>query len=222
MSLFFAFWVGFLGSFQSKDQQKKPFYFAPPEVIHHFSLGFSDLYADILWMKLIQNIDFCSSQKGLPIYDGTRKYQCEKGWSYKMTLAITNLAPLFLKPYEISAGIMSILMGDKLGAKIIYDKACKNFPDNWKIHFSAGYHYLIELQDKKKAAQLFTKAAKLGGPPWLYALVSKTYGDMGKLLLSREVLLLALQQNITEQYKEVLKARLKELEEKIKQSKKDN
>ncbi len=219
LSLCFALAFLVLGQLSLKNEEKRVFYFAPPEVIHHFSLGFSDLYADILWMRLIQDIDFCSSKKGMPVYDGKTKYQCKKGWSYKMTEAITNLAPFFLNPYEISGTIMSVIMGDKQGAKKIYDKGVKNFPHNWKIHFSAGYHYLLELEEKEKAAKLLLKAAKLGGPYWLYALAAKTYGNLGKLLLSREILISAIKNDITGQYKEALELRLKKVEQRIKEIK---
>ena len=219
LSLFFtSSLVAFFPHSRWEEQEKQPIYFAPPELIKHFSFGFSDLYADILWMRLIQDIDFCSSKKGIPIYDGKTKYQCEKGWSFKMTEAITELAPRFLSPYEISGSIMSIIMGDKSGAKKIYDKAIKNFPNNWKIHFSAGYHYLIELKEEEKAAQLLIKSADLGGPHWLYALAAKTYGKLGQLLLSREILISAIKKDIRGEYKKALEFRLKKVERQIKQS----
>jgi len=219
LSLFFvSSLVVFFPYSKPKGREKNPIYFAPPEIIKHFSFGFPDLYSDILWMRLIQDIDFCSSQKGIPIYDGKTKYQCEKGWSFKMTEAITELAPRFLSPYEISGSIMSIIMGDKLGAKKIYDKAIKNFPNNWKLHFSAGYHYLMELKKEEKAARLLIKAADLGGPHWLYALAAKTYGKLGQLLLAREILILAIKRDISGEYKKALELRLQKIEQQIRQS----
>ncbi len=213
--IFFAGLTVFFPHSKWKERKKSPLYFAPPELIERFSFGFSELYADILWMRLIQDIDFCGSKKGRPVYDGKIKYQCEKGWSFKMTDAITELAPRFLRPYEISGSIMSVIMGDKRGAKKIYDKAVKNFPGNWKIHFSAAYHYLVELKEEETAARLLIKAADLGGPHWLYALAAKTYGEMGKLLLSREILILAIKKDIQGDYKKALSARLKKVEERI-------
>ena len=219
LSLFFVSSLVFFQHSKMKKPEKNPIYFAPPELIKYFSFGFSDLYADILWLRLIQDIDFCSSEKGIPVYDGKTKYQCEKGWSFKMTSAITELAPRFLSPYEVSGSIMSIIVGDKQGAKKIYDKAVKNFPHHWKIHFSAGYHYLMELKEEERAAELLMRAADLGGPHWLYALAAKTYGELGKLLLSREILILAIKKDITGQYKKALEFRLQKVEDKIKQSK---
>ena len=205
----------FLFEPQFKKKDKKPFYFAPPEVIKRFSFGFDDLYADILWMRLIQNIDFCSSKKGIPIYDGQTKYQCEKGWSYKMTSAITELAPRFLTPYEIAGSIMSVIMGDKLGAKKIYDKALKVFPNHWQIHFSASYHYLVELKEEEKAAKLLIKTADLGGPLWLYALAAKTYQKKGQLLLAKEILSQALKKDPTGKHKKAFEIRLKQVEKEL-------
>ena len=207
--------VLFLFEPQLKKKEKKPFYFAPPEVIKRFSFGFDDLYADLLWMRLLQNIDFCSSKKGIPVYDGQTKYECEKGWSYKMTLAITELAPRFLTPYEIAGSIMSVIMGDKLGAKKIYDKALKVFPNHWQIHFSASYHYLVELKDEETAAKLLIKTADLGGPLWLYALAAKTYQKKGRLLLAKEILSQALKKDPTGKHKKAFEIRLKQVEKEL-------
>ena len=201
----------FQSSFEKYSQQ--PFYFAPSAQIKHFSLGFQELMADILWIRLLQNIDFCSSQKGLPVYDGIQKYQCDKGWSYKMTEAITELAPQFLAPYEIAGPIMSVIMRDKQGAKNIYDKALKNFPKDWRLHFSASYHYLVELEDPDKAIPLLIKTVELGGPFWLYHLAAKTYQKEGRLLMAQELLKATLEKPLPAEYKKVLKQRLKELEE---------
>lgn len=215
LSLFFSSSLVLFYPPGDKQKEQKPFYFAPPQLIKYFSFGFSDLYADILWVRLLQDIDFCSSKKGLPVYDGKTKYQCEKGWSYKMTEAITELAPRFLRVYEISGSIMSIIVGDKLGAKKIYDKGVKTFPNNWKMHFSAGYHYLLELQEEEQAAKLLNRAADLGGPFWLYALAAKTYEKVGRLLLSREILLLAIKKDLKGEYKKALEFRLNKVEQEI-------
>lgn len=217
LSLIFALSLSFfdLGT-DKKILKQKPFYFAPPKLIKYFSFGFSDLYADILWMRLIQDIDFCSSKKGQPIYDGKTKYTCEKGWSYKMTSAITELAPRFLQPYEISGSIMSVITKDKIGAKKIYDKGIKNFPNNWNLHFQAGYHYLLELKNEEKAAKLLARAANLGGPFWLYTLAAQTYEKIGKLKLSQAILVEAIKKDVSEQYKTTLELKLKKVEQEIK------
>lgn len=194
---------------------EKPIYFAPPKLIMHFSFGFSEIYADLLWLRLIQDIDFCNTEKGIPIYDGQRKYQCEKGWSYKMVDALTELAPRFLKPYEVGGSIMSVIMGDKEGAKRIYDKGVKRFPKEWRLHFSAGYHYLVELKDKKRAAELLIKSADHGGPQWLYGLAAQQYGAMGEYFLAKKVLQDFLKRDKGGEYRKTILRRLEQLEKKL-------
>ncbi|MCY4512267.1 MAG: hypothetical protein OXB86_01100 [Bdellovibrionales bacterium] len=199
------------------EEANKPIYFAPPTLIKHFSFGFSDLYADFLWIRLIQNVDFCNAQQGIPEYAGKSLYQCKKGWSYKMTDTLTELAPRFLAPYLISGSIMSVIMRDREGAQKIYDKGMKRFPDNWKLFFNAGYHYLLEMKDREKGAELFLKAAQNGGPPWLYDLSIKQYEESGKLLIARQILEELLEYSRLESVRRHIKERLRENEQRIKQ-----
>ena len=194
-----------------------PVYFAPPDLIRHFSFGFSEIYADLLWIRLIQNIDFCSAERGVPRYDGHTSHQCEKGWSYKITDTLTELAPRFQAPYMISGAIMSVIMRDKEGAKKIYDKGVQRFPDNWRLLFNAGYHYLMEIQDRQKGAELFLKAAESGGPPWLYDLSVHQYEEAGRLHTARKILLEMLQNSDIQLLRRHIKNRLMENNQKIRQ-----
>lgn len=201
------------------ETSSHPVYFAPPTLIRHFSFGFPDLYADFLWIRLIQNVDFCNAMQGIPQYDGKTSYKCEKGWSYKMTDTLTELAPRFLAPYLISGSIMSVIMRDREGASKIYDKGMERFPDNWKLFFNAGYHYLLEMQDKEKGAELFLKAAYNGGPLWLFDLSAKQYEESGKFLIARKVLQELLQHSRLESVRRHIKERLRENERRMRELK---
>lgn len=199
-----------------KQKKQDIFYFSPSKHIKYFSFGFPDLLADILWMRLLQNIDFCSSKKGLPVYDGTKRYHCVEGWSYKMTHAITELSPRFSSPYKLAGPILSVIQGDKIGAKKIFDKAIKVFPEDWRLHFSASYHYLVELEKEEEAIPLMIKTADLGGPSWLYVLATKTYLKQGKWLLAKELIgELMKKETLSEQQKETLKNRLKKIQQEM-------
>ena len=202
-----------------KVSQSKPIYLSPPAAIKHFSFGFSDLYADILWLRLIQDIDYCGPEAGIPVYDGKTKYKCEKGWSYKMADAITELAPKFAKPYKVAGSIMSVIMNDKEGAKKIYDKGMRRHPNDWRLHFNAGYHYLFELEDEKKAAQILKKAADSGGPQWLYSLVASQYKKEGKYFLARKILLDFLKKDKAGIYKKAIEKKLSDLEREMRRMK---
>ncbi len=212
--LSFGFYLGALALSRPPLQlfQSQPVYFAPPAVIKRFSFGFSDLYADVLWLRLIQDIDYCSFHAGIPVYDGKSLYKCDRGWSYKMTEAITELAPKFLKPYRAAGPILSVIMSDKLGAKKIYDKGMRNFPNDWRLHFSAGYHYLFELRDGAGAAKILKKAADNGGPQWLYSLAASQYQKHGRLLLAKQVLMDFLKKDKAGLYKKIIERKLRDLE----------
>ena len=190
---------------------KKPYYFAPPEVIRYFTFGYNDIYADLLWVRYIQNADFCNFQKGIPVYDGETKFQCHKGWAYHMAHAITELSPRFKKPYIISGVMMGVLMGDKEGARLILDKAVKQFPKDWDVLFHAGNHYLIELDEPEQAAEYLLEAAKNGGPMWLYSLSAKLYSKSGRSAVAEKLLLKMIQDDPDSPYRKVFEERLEEI-----------
>ena len=155
---------------ESIKPYRKPYYFAPPDIIRHFAFGYNDLYADLLWIRYIQDADYCNYEQGIPVYDGQTKYFCDRGWAYHMAHAITELAPRFKKPYIVSATLMGVIMNDKEGTRLILEKAMKHFPEDWDVFFHAGHHFLIELDQGEQAAEYLLKAARLGGPIWLYSL----------------------------------------------------
>ena len=211
-SLFLA-GIYFFGE-ETVQYYRKPYYFAPPDVIRHFAFGYNDVYADLLWVRYIQDADYCNFQKGTPVYDGKTKYQCHKGWAFHMVQAITELAPRFKSAYTLSSTIMGVLMGDKEGTRIIVDKAVKMFPEDWEVFFHAGNHYLIELQENEQAAEYLLTAAKKGGPVWLYSLAAKIYTKEGQLDVAEQFLKKIIQDNPNSAYRKSFDIRLKEIKDK--------
>lgn len=155
----------------AKDAGKSVLY--PPKYMKLFSFGYADYYADILWLRLIQDIDFC--EKG--------KRKCSEAWAYKMLNTITDLSPKFRSAYASGSLALSVLVDDIKGASKIFRKAVKAFPDDWQILYISAYHFLLEEKNNALAAPLLQKAARLGGPPWLYSLASKLYKKENALLL---------------------------------------
>ena len=198
---------------------RKPYYFSPPEVIQYFTFGYNDIYADLLWVRYIQNSDFCSYTHGIPTYDGKTKFSCHKGWAYHMANAITELAPRFKRPYITSSVIMGIIMGDKEGARLILDKAVKRFPDDWDVFFHAGHHYLLELNQPLVAADLLLNAAKKGGPYWLYSLSVKLYSESGRIDIAEQMMLKIIEEDPDSSHLKTYQRRLSEIR-KLKQNKK--
>ncbi len=208
-----------------RDREKRPLYFTPPNILQHFSLGYKDFIANLLWLRFIQSADFCSFEKGKPVYTGDKK-DCELGWSYNMVSAITDLAPRFKTPYKLSSLILSIFTGDKKGAEKILLKGLKHFPEDWPINFYATYLYAVELKKPKLAARYAYQAAKNGGPYWLYSLSAKQYGETGikeHKRLGEQILTDLLNKNLTKGQKKHVKRHLQDFREKyMKQPVKNN
>ena len=218
---FFILFVSLFGIIFSgdiKERERKPLYFAPPNVLQHFSLGYRDFLANFLWLRFIQDADFCSFEKGKPVYKGDKKH-CEMGWSYHMVDAITELAPRFRTPYTISSVILSVFTGDLKGAEQILLKGLKHFPNDWRINFYAAYLYSVDLKKPELAARYAYQSAKNGGPYWLYSLAAKQYGESKHLLLGETILKNLLKRDLTDEQRTRVQKHLKEFrEEHLKES----
>ena len=190
---------------------RKPYYFSPPEVIKYFTFGYNDVYADLLWVRYIQNADFCSYDKGIPVYDGKTKFNCNKGWAFHMANAVTELAPRFKRPYITSSVMMGIIMGDKEGARLILDKAVKQFTKDWDVFFHTGHHYLLELNQPSIAAELLLTAARLGGPYWLYSLSAKLYSESGRIDVAEQMMIKMIEDDPNGPFVKTYKRRLSEI-----------
>lgn len=191
--------------------------FAPPEQIKYFTFGYSETLADSLWIRVIQDIDYCEKvtnsdeakkQEGLewdklspeeqhlrnlpPVLAGgavkLKPARCDQGWVYNYINAITELAPRFRMPYSAGATVMSILVDDREGARLIYEKGIKQFPDDWTMSYRAAYHYLYEVDDPNRAAELLLIAGEKGAPPWVRLLASRLFTVSGRAHLAKSVL----------------------------------
>lgn len=182
----------------------------PPENLKYFTFGYDESMADSLWIRVIQNIDFCEAGKQRPPTPEQEKKQaektpvgdifaeieanrtqprCELGWVYQMLDRITDLSPRFLMAYTMGATTLSVVVDDPLGASRLYDKGLKQFPHNWSLAYRAAYHALYEMKDFKKAADLLYLAGQNGAPLWVQSLASRLYERTGQLLLGRMVLI---------------------------------
>ncbi len=177
----------------------KQYFIAPPPKLEFFHFGYSETIADSLWLRAIQDLDFCEAQ--------VKKNECiGKGWLFQILDAATTLSPLFKTPYEAGALALTIVISDYKGASRIFDKAVLAFPSDWKILYRASYHALYEEKDKQKAARLSVRAAQSGGPVWLYSLATRLYTEAGEKELG-----LRLYQDLKEQGEDpIVLARMRE------------
>lgn len=145
---------------------------APPPYIEHLSFGFSEPLADALWIRSIQDFDYCEEELSYQNCKGN-------GWLAQMLDAITNLSPQFRMPYATGGLALTVVISDYAGASKIFDKAVKAFPTDWPLLYRAAYHALYEEKDKPKAARLLIQSAQNGGGEWFYNLAATLYNDSG-------------------------------------------
>lgn len=172
----------------------------PPEHIEYFHFGFSESMADSFWLRWIQDSDTCQTYlkpmemlEPMPIPKGDRLYNprhkiCDNSWAFKMLDAVTKLAPRFYMPYVAGGISLSVLTEDYAGASVIFDRGIKQFPNDWPLIYRAAYHFLFDVQNKEKAAELFLQAAKNGAPEWLNLMSSRLFSETGKVDLGLAVL----------------------------------
>ncbi len=212
--------------------QKNSRYLVPPAGLKNFTFGYKDFFASLLWIRALQNFDFCENGK----YNGEVDYvapatenghstlqgilerkikpsKCDKGWMYQMLDAISEIDPHFKVIYDVGAIQLSIVVDDREGARLIFEKGLQLYPKDWKLNFSAGYHYLWEIQSPARAAELFDRALQNGGPPFLAALAAGLYNKVGQAQIAYTILIDSLKKNPPDDVKARIINRLKEVEQ---------
>ena len=146
---------------------------SPPQKLEYFSFGFQASLADSLWIRAIQDFDYCENSLA--------KHHCEgNGWLFHMLDTITNLAPDYQIVYRTGALALTVLVSDYQGASKIFDKGVILYPSDEHLLYRAAYHALLEEKNSPKAASLLIQAARAGGNPWFYSLAARLYSDSGK------------------------------------------
>jgi hypothetical protein len=160
----------------------------PPVEIEHMTLGYDDLIADSLWIRLIQDYDLCEASNPNVLGSSPEK-KCAEGWIFSMVNAITNLSPKFRMPYATGGTILSVLVEDYSGAEKIFAKAEKHFPNDYVFPYRAAYNYIYGLERPIDASQALIRASKLeGAPPWLPILAARQAKQGGKAELGLRIL----------------------------------
>lgn len=210
-------------------------YLKPPVALKHFTFGYNDFIASVLWIRLLQNFDYCEagkySEEDYVEPEHTEKdkvtsiltrpikpAKCHKGWVYSMLEVMTEIQPQFHLAYDTGAMFLSIMVDDREGARLIFEKGLKIYKTDWRLAFHAAYHYLWEVQDPARAASLFQSAAELGAPEWVIALSAALYTKVGQAQIAKTILSRALENNPNGKENELIKARLKTVEDILSES----
>lgn len=162
-----------------RDRPREP-YLTPPE-IRHLTFGTQEQTADLLWLRAVQDFDYCENEVAKQVCQST-------GWLFRMLDLITDLSPQFRMPYAVGGLALTVLVNDFEGASRIFDKAVQRFPKDDAILARAAYHALYEEKDKAKASRLLRQAAEAGAPPWYYLLANRVATEQGDLDFTRAMI----------------------------------
>jgi len=148
-------------------------YYPAPKQIAHFALGYEHPFADILWIRVLQDLDYCEKT--------ISEKQCvSKGWLFKVLDLATDLDSNFYMPHAYGALGLSVLVTDIEGGSLIFEKGMRHFPKDWQIHYWAGYHALTEEHNEAKAAEYYAVAARNGAPQWTFLLAKRLATSAGR------------------------------------------
>jgi hypothetical protein len=196
--LFFSAFILLSTEIRKTKVSPKPQVYPAPNM-DKFHFGFSNVNGDLFWLRVLQNIDHCESDDKTPaVNKGTNLEEilnheiepsrCHMGWVYQMLDLVTSLAPKFRKVYRVGGELLSVAVDDREGARLLFEKGLKQFPDYWELAYSASYHYLFEYQNPKRAAELLLQAAEAGGPFWFRQMAATLFSRSGQLVMAESTL----------------------------------
>jgi hypothetical protein len=164
------------------------------------SLGFDQLAADILYIRMI---DYFSTHL---MTDHTYV------WFYHIADLTTTLDPHFRFPY-IFAGLMLNLEGGQFeNARKILTKGERVFPNDWYFPFALGLNYFFGSADFETAASYLEDARNLGGPLYLKDFAAKLRASGKTRETTLEFLYLLYGNFRDKKIKGIIMDRIKELE----------
>jgi tetratricopeptide (TPR) repeat protein len=155
------------------EKEAKQYLISPPPKLEYFSFGYQMAIADQLWIRSIQDFDYCENL--------IAKNHCEgNGWLADMLDTLTSLAPDYLIAYKAGGLALTVIVSDYPGASRIFDKGVAIFPKDLNLLYRAAYHAMIEEKNNEKAARIFVQAAQNGGNAWFYSLATRLLTEAGK------------------------------------------
>lgn len=192
---------------QYKSPSSSIYFITPAPYLEHFTFGYHELVADMLWLRTIQDIDRCER----PV---KKDEDCTNSWAYRMVDKVTDLSPKFRIIYATVPLLLSMTVGDARGSLLLLEKGLRYFPNDWPILYRGGYLYLFEEGDKVKSAEYFSRAQKNGGPDWLVSYATRLYSEAGRLELADKLIKEYEKSGLAEGLLKRMKAHLREASKK--------
>lgn len=142
-----------------------------PEIVDFFSMGYRRFITSIVWISTILESDHEHYKK-----------KDNNSWMFLRFNFISQLDEKFYENYAFGGPYLSIIKDDDVGAKIIYDKGLKIYPNDYDLILNAGFHYYFELNDLDKSVVLYSKLREFPQtPPHILSLTGRLISESGSL-----------------------------------------
>ena len=170
------------------------------EVLRVAALGYDALFADLLWLKVVQ------------VMGEQRSEERQAEWVYQALDVTTTLDPKFAYVYELGSVYLGMLAARPDLAVRLLSKGATHNPESWRLHFFLGFNQFFFLGDFKQAADAMSTAATLPGrPDYVPLLAARLYTHAQEPELALVFLDRMYQLNKDERVRERLVARIREV-----------
>lgn len=146
-----------------------------PDVARRLMLSFTDLAADIYWMRAVVH------------YGGERRSAATAG-RYALLYPLLDMAITLDPHFDVAARLGAIFLSEGYPggpgrpdqALALLEKGMRRDPDRWQYPHDIGFVQYWWLKDYPEAARQFDRAAKLPGAPlWLRTMAAVTLAKGG-------------------------------------------
>lgn len=187
--------------FEPPMRIKRSDYLPPPSIIKEMSMGMKIQWADSLWLRAVQDFDYCDQK--------INETECRgKSWLFQVLDLVTELDLKFEEAFFYGGLALTIIVSDYEGASKIFDKGVNQFPNKWQLNYAAGYHSMIEEKNYSKAAERYLAAANNGAPNWIRVLSGTLAAKGGDTKFAEKVIEQMIELNDEPKYIKRLKAKL--------------
>ena len=154
-------------------------YISSPKILKHASLGYDGLLADIYWTRAVQ-------------YFGSRHHAGARSYNLLAPLLeiTTYLDPQLIFAYQFGASFLAPAppagAGQPERAIQLIEFGIRNNPNEWRLYYSLGFVYYMDVKDYAKAADAFVRGANVpGSHPFLKILAAQMAQHAGEFSTAR-------------------------------------
>ncbi len=158
---------------------RETLYIRSTTALRRMSLGYTGLLADIYWTRAVQ-------------YFGGKHFMASEDYEllYPLLEITTALDPKLTVAYQFGGNFLAPHRPEGAGrpeeAVDLLKFGIQKNPDNWKLYYSLGFVYYMELKDYAKAADAFEQGSHApNAHPFLRILAARMAQNAGKFETAR-------------------------------------